>query len=197
MYPAPKPEYIAAKHHGGGQSPLDKHSLIVIHSAVVKCRPGAARGVAEGFARGDRVASAHYSVDPGEVIQSVHDHTIAYHCGYNVNSLAIELCEMPSWKIGRWNPLRFRTSNRRRLWRRAVNLTANLCLSYNVRPYYVGVKALRAWDAGGLGGITTHWAMTNAFHRSTHWDPGAWPRRRFLRAVRREMRTLSENVAKA
>jgi len=195
VFPPPEPEFITARWSGGHQVP----SLIVMHSAVVPCREGSARAVADGFARGDRVASAHYSVDPGEVIQSVNDHTVAFHCGYNDGSIAVEMCELPSLKVARWASLRFRGSNRRRMFNRSAELVARLCLAYDIPPRFVAaggtsLHTLGSWASykkPERGGITTHAAMTKAFHRSTHWDPGAWPRFRFIRRVRRHMRRLA------
>lgn len=194
-YPAPSPDFIQAAHFGGRQVP----TLITMHSAVCPCKAGEARAVAAMFAQGDRVASAHYSVDPHEVIQSVRDHRVAYHCGYNQDSLAVEMCELPALTMARWASLRFLHSPRRRMLDRAAELVAELCLAYGIRPVLLNVKATLAWDAAGrpahLGGINTHNVMTRAFHRSTHWDPGAWPRLRFQRKVRAHMRRLAQAAA--
>jgi N-acetylmuramoyl-L-alanine amidase CwlA len=56
----PSPPFIAAKHHGGAQTPR----LIVLHSTVGPTKTGSAKGVAEFFAReDDQPTSAHYVVD--------------------------------------------------------------------------------------------------------------------------------------
>lgn len=177
-FKAPAPHLIPARWHGGKQDP--RRGLITIHSAVTPCRAGMARAVARDFATTETKKSAHYSVDPGEVIQSVGDHTIAYHCGHNDRSLAVELCEMPS-KI---NLARWYDKAHRQMVARAVRLVAELCLAYDIPPYYVDAKGLRA----GRSGITTHNEIRLAFPGvTTHWDPGAWPRYRFMRAVRAEI----------
>lgn len=203
-YAAPSPEQMPSPNHGGHQNP----TLIVMHATVGPTKAGAARAVARMFQSTARQASAHYTVDEAETIQSVGDHTIAWHCGYNVDSLAIEMCFYPladslrNWLL----PARQRTGDRlevghhtitpmrwlqptvRRMFRRAANLTGDLCLAYGIRRRFLGVRAVRAWDAAGrpaeLGGITTHAVMSRAFKRSTHWDPGAWPRRLFMYRVR-------------
>jgi N-acetylmuramoyl-L-alanine amidase CwlA len=173
-YAAPSPPMIAARWHGGPQTPRD----IVMHSTVSPCREGQAQAVARYFAREDNKTSAHYCVDPGEVIQCVGDHTVAYHCGWNQDSIGVEMCEYPSWNLARWL-----TRPHRRLRHRTVRLVAELCLAYGIPPYYRGVKARLA----GEHGVTTHRVMSLAYKRSTHWDPGAWPRRAFMRAVRAEI----------
>lgn len=174
-YSPPAPPVIAAKHHGGKQSP----ELIVLHSTVGPTRSGSARAVANYFARGTHTASAHYVVDEAETYQCVGDHTVAYHCGWNQDSIGVEMCDNPSPV----NLVRWWDAEHRRMRRRTERLVAQLCLAYNIRPYYVGVRSLVA----GEKGITTHAAMSKAFKKSTHWDPGAWPRRLFMRRVRRQI----------
>jgi N-acetylmuramoyl-L-alanine amidase CwlA len=175
----PSPPMIPARWHGGRQTPR----TIVLHSAVVQCSPGAARAVGAYFARVERKASAHYGVDPAETIQYVGDHVVAFHCGHNQDTIGVEMCEYPSMvNLARWA-----TRPHRQMRRRAVNLVARLCLAYDIRPYFVGPRALRA----GRHGVTTHNTVRLAFPGvTTHWDPGAWPRRRFMRQVRARIAQL-------
>ena len=42
--------------------------------------------------------------------------------------------------------------------------------------------------------MTTHNNMSLAFRQSTHWDPGAWRRFRFMRAVRAEIRHIKKGA---
>lgn len=178
-YPAPSPQMIRARNMGGEQEP--RRGRIVMHETQSPCARGGAQAIAHMFATTTRKASAHYVVDPADVVQCVPDHRVAFHCGYNDGSLAVEMCGYSSWNLARWA-----TRPRRLMRRRAVNLVAKLCLAYDIPPYYVGVKQLLA----GKPGVTTHRAMSKAFKRSTHWDPGAWPRRAFMRAVRTRMDEL-------
>lgn len=213
-YPPPHPPFIAAKHHGGSQQP----TLLVIHATVGPTKAGAARAVAEMFRAGARVSSAHYVVDEASTYQCVGDHTVAYHCGYNDDSLGIEMCFYPlADSLRNWlrpkaertgerlvvghqsiTPMRWLQPTVRRMFRRTAHLSAELCLAYGIRRRYLGVRAVRAWDAAGrpaeLGGITTHAVMTKAFRKSTHWDPGAWPRFLFIRVVRRHYRRLKNGA---
>jgi N-acetylmuramoyl-L-alanine amidase CwlA len=177
---APHPPFISARWHGGKQKPR----LIVLHSTVGPTRAGSAKAVAEYFANrpeDDRV-SAHYVVDESNRFQCVGDHTVAYHCGYNQDSIGVEMCDYPSHTSkARWsNP------EHRHLFTNTAHLVARLCLVYNIRPYYVPAWKLKL----GIKGVTTHAEMTKAFNRSTHWDPGAWPRYRFMREVRAHYKRL-------
>lgn len=209
-YAAPSPPMIAAAHHGGAQTP----TLIVMHATVGPTKTGAARAVAEMFRAGARVASAHYVVDEAITYQCVGDHAVAYHCGYNADSLGIEMCFYPlADSLRNWlrpksertgprleaghqsiTPMRWLQPTVRRMLRRSANLAGDLCLAYGIRRRYIGVRAVRAWDAAGrpaeLGGITTHAVMSRAFKKSTHWDPGAWPRRLFIHRVRVHVRKI-------
>lgn len=172
-YPAPHPPFIAAKYHGDTQNPR----RIMLHSTVSSCASGSARATAHYFEHIERKASAHYVVDPTETIQCVKDHTVAYHCGWNQNSIGVEMCEYPS-KV---NGLRWATKPHRMMRRRAVNLVARLCLAYDIPPVFLTAADLKA----GKAGITTHNVVRRAFPQfTTHWDPGIWYRKRFMREVR-------------
>jgi N-acetylmuramoyl-L-alanine amidase CwlA len=166
---------------GGSQTP----KLIVLHSTVGPTRAGSARNVAAFFAREDNKTSAHYVVDEREVIQCVKDHVVAYHCGYNQDSIGVEMCDDPSKPITRWDD-----AEHLRLERRTARLVAELCVAYGIRPRYVPALALKL----GVRGVTTHAQMSLAFKASTHWDPGAWRRYRFMRRVRRQVARIKKGL---
>lgn len=200
---APVAPLIRARHFGGSQTP----TLIVMHSTVTSTGAGAARGVARYFATEVQPTSAHYAVDAAEVIQCVPDHTVAYHCGYNQDSIGIEMCDMPvigsmaHWlvppnlRIGsrplfhghRITPLRWIEPKHRAMLSRTAQLVAELCLAYDIPIRLLDNSELEDWDTRGRravdGGIVTHAQMSAVFKRSTHWDPGAWPADLFLKRV--------------
>lgn len=214
-FKAPQPPMIPARWHGGRQTP----TLIVTHSTVGPTKAGSARGVARFFATEENKTSAHYCVDAVEVVQCVGDHTIAYHCGYNYNSLAIEMCDYPvlasmtHWLLPKRkrtgkrivvahrkiNPLRWLSSDHRRMLLRAAQLTGDLCLAYDIPARYLTDDQLRAWDRAGrpahLGGIATHAQMSRVFKMSTHWDPGRWPSRLFLHRVQTRIANRRKKAA--
>lgn len=175
----PSPQFIAAKHQGGGQVP----ALIVLHSTVSPCKPGGAQVIARFFRVGKADSSAHYVVDPDETIQMVGDHTVAWHCGYNQNSIGIEMCDMPDQNRKRWDD-----ANHRRMETRAARLAARLCLAYGIPTRRLTNAQLADWARRGKrpedGGIVTHAQMSEVFKKSSHWDPGEWRRVRFMRRVR-------------
>lgn len=183
-YPPPSPPMIPARWVGDGSNmPVRR---IVMHSTVSPCERGGARAVARYFATTTRPSSAHYVVDPGEVVQCVGDSRVAYHAPPNAGSIGVELCDYPS----KQSAARWEGENHKAMLRRAARLVAQLCLAYDVPPYYVGWVGARA----GRHGITTHWNISRAFRQTDHWDPGKWPRRRFMRMVRKHVRELRKGT---
>lgn len=193
--PPPAPPYLGPAHRWskGNNKPIRR---IVIHSTVSPCEPGGARNIARYFQSTTAGGSAHYVVDPGEVVQVVYDGVIAWHAPPNANSLGVEMCDVPG-PVPQDKPGTARYKALRRAWRwsrpeqrrmlkRTARLTAELCAAYDVPPVFLGARKLRA----GRVGITTHANVSRAWRQSTHWDPGWWPRRRFMRLVRRELRAI-------
>lgn len=182
-FPAPSPTYLGPPAHSseGNNKPINR---IVIHSTVSPCREGQARATASYFRNLASRGSAHYVIDPGEVIQCAFDSVICWHAPPNSHSIGVELCDMPG--EGRGAMLRWTDRNHRRMLRKAVDLVARLCLAYNVPTAYLDVEELRA----GKRGITTHNNVSDAWRESDHWDPGAWPKRSFMRRVRRKVKRL-------
>lgn len=172
-FKAPAPPYRPALHRSPGHNkPIHR---IVIHSTVSPSKPGQAHVVARYFQTVAAGGSAHYVVDPLEVVQSVLDDEIAWHAPPNANSLGVEMCDMPSRLPGRWV-----LPGPRAVLRRTARLTAELCLAYGVPMDKLTVADLKA----GRHGICGHADVSQAFHQSTHWDPGYFPWRRFLKLVR-------------
>lgn len=194
-FTAPSPPYLGPAAHTskGNNKPIER---IVIHSTVSPCVPGGARKIAAYFRSPNAGGSAHYVVDPSEAVQVVYDGVIAWHAPPNAHSLGIEMCDTPGPVLNdkpgtaRFKALRrawrWAQPNQRRMLRRTAALTAQLALAYDVPLRFLTSAQLRA----GAHGITTHNNVSQAFHQSTHWDPGFWPRRRFMRLVRREAERL-------
>lgn len=178
--PPPNPPYLGpARNHGAATNrPLER---IVIHETQSPCEPGAARATAAYFRTTTKDASAHYIVDPGEVVQSVYDSVVAYHAPPNEHSIGIELCGYSDTDKGRW-----KTANRRKMTALAQRLVAELCAAYGIPPRFRSARQLRA----GKAGVTTHAQVSLAWGQTSHWDPGSWPRWSFMRGVRRELRAI-------
>lgn len=178
----PAPPFLGpAKFHGGHQAGPFKR--IVIHCTVSPCKAGGARDVARYFRKTvTRPSSAHYVVDPFEVVQVVPDHTVAYHAPPNLDTLGVELCDPQAGPSSRWND-----DLHMSMLRLAARLVANLALAYDVPIQKLGPRDL----VGGLRGICGHVDVSNAFHESTHTDPGdGFPWGRFMRLVREQADAL-------
>lgn len=193
----PAPPYVGPPYRSsqGTNKPIRR---IVIHSTVSPCEEGGARRIGAYFRSSSAGGSAHYVIDPGEVVQSAYDSVICWHAPPNQGSLGLEMCDYPGpvpddeprsarWKAAKrsWRWVR---PNQRRMLRRTARLTAELCLAYGVPPRFLSLNQLR----GGASGVTTHASVSKAFGQSTHWDPGFWPRRRFMRLVRRHYAKLDK-----
>jgi hypothetical protein len=195
----PAPRYIGPPRNHGGSNNKPIHR-VVIHSTVSPCEPGGAEQIARYFMTTDRDASAQYVTDPTTTIQAAYDSIVCYAAPPNEHSLHLEMCDIPGPVPGdkpgtaRWKALRaswrWTKPNQRAMLERTARLTARLCLAYGVPIQFVGAKALRS----GAHGITTHANVSAAWHESTHWDPGWWPRRRFMRLVRAHAKKLREKA---
>lgn len=188
-YPAPEPTYVGPVRHTGGKNnkPIKR---IVIHgtTGAGACTPGYARKIADYFKRTSRPASCHYIVDPAETLQAVYDSVVAYHAPPNTGSLGIEMCDSVEGPRERWSD-----KNHRAVLDRTARLTAQLCLAYDVPVKFVGAASLKA----GERGITTHLQVGKAWGQTSHWDPGAWPRHRFMTLVRAYVEDLTADAATA
>lgn len=171
----PSPPYLGpAKFHGGPQA--GPFTRIVVHCTVSPTERGGARTVARYFRETvTRPSSAHYVVDPFESVQVVGDHTVAYHAPPNENTIGVELCDPQAGPPARW-----RDELHDAMLRRAARLIARLCLAYGVP-----VEKLTPADLlAGRRGICGHADVTNAWHQTSHTDPGlGFPWLRFMGLV--------------
>ena len=179
----PSPTYLGPAAHtsSGHNKPIHR---LVLHSTVSACEPGGARSIAAYFRSEKSGGSAHYVVDPKEVIQVVYDDVIAWHAPPNQHSIGIEMCDNPSTNIHRWND-----ENHQKMLKRTAKLVARLCLAYDIPARFLSPADLKA----GKHGITTHNNVSQAFHESTHWDPGFWPQKEFMDLVHKYIKKFGED----
>ena len=176
----PSPTFIGpARHRGGRQTP----KAIVLHGTVSSDNAGTARNIALWW-KGPTspMSSAHYVVDPREVIQCVGDHTVAYHCGFNTGSIGVEFCDEQQGPANRWND-----ADSNAILKRAARLVAELALAYDIEVVRPSHAALRK---RGPHGIYSHNDSRIAFGRTTHTDPRDFPWAKFLRMVKAEVKEL-------
>jgi N-acetyl-anhydromuramyl-L-alanine amidase AmpD len=155
------PPFIQARHHSGTQTSVRR---IVIHGTVSPCVKGGARGVANDFHTTHRIASAHYVVDPGQIVQCLHERTIGCHAPPNTGSIGIELCDPQKGSAARW-----RDAHHEPMLHLAAHLVREVAARWHVPLVKRSFADLRA----GRHGICGHVDVTKAFHKSTHVDPGS------------------------
>jgi len=179
MVDAPNPPYLGPPAHtsGGSNKPVNR---VVIHCTVSPCKRGGARDIAAYFRSPNAGGSAHYVVDPGEVVQACYDGVIAWHAPPNPNSIGVELCDPMTGSGARWND-----RDHKAMLALAAKLVAQLCLAYDVPIRRLDVADLKA----GRHGICGHADVSDAWHQSSHWDPGpAFPWEMFMQQVRQAAR---------
>lgn len=152
--------FIPAARHGGIQHGCDR---VVIHRAECPLKAGSARATARYFQNGSggRAASAHYVVDPIEVVQCLPENVVGYHAPPNERSIGVELCGYTA--VDDWH-----TPEAKAMVRLAVDLVAGICRRWDVPAVYIDRTGLLA----NKRGITTHLDVSLAWHRTTHTDPG-------------------------
>jgi hypothetical protein len=179
-------DVIPARNFTWAGRPLSSIRWIVLHSTENPIRPGVARNVARWFGGPSAPrASAHYIVGPDAVIAGVPLEHVAW-AAPGANRLGIQVEQVGQALQTDW--LAEGSGDRAGLavLRRSAELVAALCRETGIPVARVDTDGLKR---GGRG-ITTHAAVTRAFRRSDHVDPGGavdgrWPWAEYLDLVRR------------
>jgi len=151
--------------------------LIVIHTMETDEKGDTAERCALWFRNPAARVSAHYCVDANSIVQCVRDQDVGWHApGANHDGIGIEHAGRAKQTGRDWSD-EYSTA----MLERSAGLVADLC-----RKYAIPVTWLYAADLlAGKRGITTHRAVSDAFKRSSHWDPGTgFPVERYLALVR-------------
>lgn len=160
--------------------------LVVLHTMEIPEADGNAVRCALAFQKempeGKR-KSAHYAVDPHQTIQCVQEADIAWHApGANGCGIGIELTGYASQTKEQWSD-----GPSLMILERAAILGADIC-HRNAIPV---VKLSPAELRSGKRGFCGHGDVSDAWNKSTHWDPGPnFPWSTYLSAVERELEKL-------
>ena len=158
-------------------------SLIVIHTTEGPESPRRSEATAAWFASDKSAGSAHFIVDPSQVVQSVLERDIAWHSGHkatNARSIGIEHCGRADQSAADWAD-----ANSDAELRRSAVLSAALVKRYVIPPVWLTPAEV----AAGASGFCGHVDVTRAFGvKAGHVDPGPrFPRDAYLAMVRGAM----------
>lgn len=152
--------------------------LVVIHDMEAPETTRTAENVANWFAGANAPrASAHWCHDSDSSVRCVADKDVAWHApGANHNGIGHELAGYARQTRAEWlDPFGLAM-----LPRVAAQVRVD-CANYGIPLRFVGPDGLRR----GERGLTIHRYVSEAFHRSTHWDTGYhFPEAYFLELVR-------------
>jgi N-acetyl-anhydromuramyl-L-alanine amidase AmpD len=171
--------FVAAKHFKRTNGRNVQY--VVMHTMEAPEKGSTAEGVANYFARGSVVASAHYCIDSDSIVQCCQMRDVAYAAPMcNHNGVQIELAGYAKQSAADWSD----PFSDRMLKNAAALCALIICPKYDIAVQYVSAKQLAAAHAAEntkLTGFTKHADVSAAFKRSTHWDPGPnFPMGRFL-----------------
>ena len=151
--------------------------LIVIHTMEMDEKGKTAENCAQWFRNPSAKVSAHYCVDADSIVQCVRDQDVGWHApGANHDGIGIEHAGRAKQTGRDWSDP-YSTA----MLERSATLVAELCRKYKIPVTWLHAADLKA----GKRGITTHKAVSDAFKRGSHWDPGqGFPVERYLALVK-------------
>lgn len=177
--PTPSQTFIQARNYRRGRRVPVR--LVILHSMEAAEASTTAENVAKWFAGPSApMASAHYCVDADSVVQCVREEDVAFAApGANDDGIQIEMAGYARQTREEWQDA-FSSA----MLERVAGLCADLCRRHGLPVEYVDEDGLKS----GAKGITTHAAVSRAFKRSTHTDPGkGFPMDEFLESVRAKL----------
>jgi len=161
-----------------------KVDLVVLHSTENPIKAGVAKSVALWFSgESSPRASAHYIVGPDATFRCVREDDVAYAApGANNNGVQIEQVGQ-AFKT-QWLKDGTGVTDGYQVFKNSAKLVHDICLRWDIPMEKVDAIGLLAKKRG----ITTHAAVSEAFKKSDHVDPGCkgdirWPWAEYLDLV--------------
>jgi hypothetical protein len=168
----------AVHHDAANNAPVYR---IVIHATAggrgfpAESAAGVANATARYFQSASSGGSAHYVEDLAAEEHCVADAVVAWHAPPNVHSLGIEICGEAAYTREQWlSP---------QVWPAVLKAAARA--RELADRFGVPLVKLNAGDLlAGRSGVCGHFDVSQAWHQSSHWDPGPdFPWAEFLAAV--------------
>lgn len=159
--------------------------LVVLHSTENPIRRGVARSVAQWFAGPSAPqASAHYVVGADAIFRCVEEKHVAW-AAPGANRQGIQIEQVGQAFKTQWDREGEGPEDGLGVMRRSAELVRGICQRWNIPVEHVDAAGLLA----GKRGITTHAAVSEAWKKSTHVDPGCgndvrWPWELYLSLVK-------------
>lgn len=159
-------EYIPASpaHVGGANGTINR---IVVHGTVSACVVYGARNNARYFQNPAAGGAAHYITDPGFVVCSVDEASVAHHAPPNTGSIGVEFTDWqgmgPEGDIDLWGDL-----PHQQMLALGAKLVVDIAGRHGVPLVWLSVADLLA----GKRGVTSHANVALAWHLTDHTDPG-------------------------
>lgn len=175
--------YVGPVSHSSGTGNLPIHRIVVHCTAGTDA--GNALGTAAYFRSSAATGSAHAVTDPNKTVICATDDVVCWHAPPNPHSLGIEIeCSLANNGQGHWSLPSHVT-----MMHHAAKWTAEKCKLHGIPVHRLTVAELQK-NPNALG-ICGHVDVTNAFHQSTHTDPGPYfPWAQFMGWVQDEYNAL-------
>lgn len=161
-------DYTAKKQ--SGVRPLSSIRYFVIHTAEAALPSAAAEAVGRYFAGNNAGGSTQFGVDIDSTQRYLGDHIIAWGAPpLNETGLHVECAGRAAFDRDKW------LKEYAPMFKRLGWLLENRCRKYGIPLEIRDAAYLKTHGTtpnAGKGGITTHVAVSQAFRKSTHTDPG-------------------------
>ena len=174
----------AAKYTKGRKSAI---TVIGIHTPETGESDTTAEAVANYFASQNAGGSTHIVVDNNSTVRCVADSDTAWGgAGANSNGVHIEIAGRAGQTAAQWADAYSQAAIRR-----ASLVVAAWCKRYAIPASRLSAAQIKA----GQSGIVGHNEISEAFKKSTHWDPGPhFPWTQFLALVNAQLTDTQENA---
>lgn len=157
--------FVQAVSHGGL---MTKPTLIVVHSAETPLKAGYAKSIAENWFGKAATTSAHFMVDPAEIIRLLSDNVVSYAVGPKANGFTLNIEQAGYARLTR---AEWTTPDGLKQLAKVGALIAELAAANSIPLRYATDDQIRAAARGVPGGVCFHDDVRRVIGGTTHVDP--------------------------